>query len=234
MKETTADSSQMSDSDFMVHFLDTHKPPQEAVDHFHSIPWLSKHLSSPLYKLIPTFSRHLKATGEDYFFSRTLNTPNTIPHFLTLQLKDLQTPEPTTGPKIQPQTTPTSPRTTTIVPEHPDALALISLGPRGLDGHPSTIHGGVTCALLDETMGLLIMLHDNNVRGPGPRDALFTANLNVSYRLPIATSRDYLIKLWLTRRQGRKWFSKAQVTDEEGKVYAEADGLWVVANRDKL
>lgn len=232
MKETTADSSQMSESDFMVNFLTTHKPPQEAKDYFHSVPWLDKYLSSPVYKLIPTFSRHLKASGEDYFFSRTLNTPTTIPHFLTLQLKDFKTPEPVTG-NVQPQTAPQS-RTPAVAPEHPDAVAMISLGNPGVDGHPNVIHGGVTCALLDETMGLLIMLHDNNVRGPGPRDALFTANLNVSYRAPIATPANYLIKLWLVKRQGRKWFSKGQITDHDGKVYAEADGLWVVATRAKL
>lgn len=232
MKETTADSSQMSEADFMAQFLDLHKPPQEAIDYFHSVPWLSKYLSSPAYKLIATFSRHLKASGEDYFFSRTLNTPTTIPHFLTLQLTDFKTVEPVKG-NVKAQTTPPG-RTTTVAPEYPDAVAMISLGNPGIDGHPSVIHGGVTCALLDETMGLLVMLHDNNVRGPGPRDALFTANLNVSYRAPIPTPANYLIKLWLVQRQGRKWFSKGQIIDGDGRVYAEADGLWVVANREKL
>lgn len=232
MKETTADTSQMSEADFMAQFLDLHKPPQEAIDYFNSVPWLSKYLSSRAYKLIATFSRHLKKSGEDYFFSRTLNTAVTIPHFLTLQLKDFKTPEPVTG-KIQPQTIDQM-RTETIAPEYPDAVAMISLGNPGVDGHPNTIHGGVTCALLDETMGLLIMLHDTNVRGAGPRDALFTANLNVSYRLPIPTPADYLVKLWLVQRQGRKWYSKGQITDKDGKVYAEGTGLWVVANREKL
>lgn len=216
-------------------FLSTHTPPKEAVEHFHTVPWLSKYLSSPKYKTIPTFSRHLKASGEDYYFSRTLNTPITIPHMVTLQLADFKTPDPVSSDakpaNIPP---PSGPRTPTIVPEYPDALTMISLGTRGVDGHPGLIHGGVTCALLDETMGLLIMLHDNNVRGPGPRDALFTANLNVSYRAPINTPGDYLIKMWLVKRQGRKWFSKGQITDKNGKVYAEGDGLWVTTNRTKL
>lgn len=232
MKETTADSSQMSESDFMKNFLDLHHPPQEAIDYFNSVPWLSNYLSSPAYHVIATFSRHLKASGEDYFFSRTLNTPTTIPHFITLQSNDFKTPDPVTG-NAQHSITPSA-RSTTIAPDNPDALVMISLGNPGVDGHPNTIHGGVTCALMDETMGLLVMLHDNNVRGPGPRDALFTANLNVSYRAPIPTPANYLVKLWLVKRQGRKWFSKAQITDKDGKVYAEGDGLWVVANREKL
>lgn len=229
MKETPVPSS--TDKDFMVHFLTDNRPPQDAVDHFRSIPWLNNYLSSPLYDLLPTFSRHLKADGEDYFFSRTVNTPSTIPHMVTLQLKNMRTPEPVSG-STQAQTTPS--RTPVVAPEYPDAVVMLSLGKSGIDGHPGIIHGGMTCALLDETMGLLVMLHDNNIRGPGPRDALFTANLNVSYRLPIPTSADYLVKLWLVQRQGRKWFSKGQITDKDGKVYADADGLWVVASRSKI
>lgn len=83
-------------------------------------------------------------------------------------------------------------------------------------------------------MGLLIMLHDNNIRGPGPRDSLFTANLNVSYRAPVPTPSELLIKTWLVSRTGRKWRSKGQLVDKDGKVLAEADGLWVVARRDKM
>lgn len=233
MKETAEDSSAMSESDFMKTFLTTHRPPQEAIEYFHSIPWLSSYLSNPLYKIIPTFSRHLKASGEDYFFSRTLNTPITIPHMVTLQLADFKTVDPLPSdvklPPLQ-----FSPGAKTAVPKHPDAVTMLCLGTRGVDGHPGLIHGGVTCALLDETMGLLIMLHDNNIRGPGPRDALFTANLNVSYRAPVNTPGNYLVKMWLVKRQGRKWFSKGQITDEEGKVYAEADGLWIVAARAKI
>lgn len=154
---------------------------------------------------------------------------------VTLQLADFKTPEPIPS-DAQAQSPPpqSRPRTKTVVPEYPDAVTMISLSAPGVDGHPGLIHGGVTCALLDETMGLLIMLHDNNLRGPGPRDALFTANLNVSYRAPIHTPGDYLVKMWLVKRQGRKWFSKGQITDKDGKVYAEGDGLWVVAARTKL
>lgn len=232
MRETVEEVSSLSDSDFMSTFLDRHHPPPEAIEHFKGT-WLNSYLSNPTYKVIATFSRHLKTTGEDYFFSRTINTPSTIPHMVSLQLADFKTLEQTNGASER-ATSPSSYKTVTQVPENPDAVMLVSLGRQGLDGHPSTIHGGVTCALMDETMGLLIMLHDNNIRGPGPRDSLYTANLNVSYRAPVPTPSELLVKTWLVSRTGRKWRSKGQLVDKDGKVLAEADGLWVVARRDKM
>ena len=238
MKETQEDSSAMGAADFMTTFLEKNKPPPESVEYFKNVPWLNAHLSSPLYRPVPTFSRHLKTSGEDYFFSRTINTPTTIPHMITLQLRNFVTPSETTATsnagKNGPGRSPDAHRQKTAVPENPDVLILVSLGKTGLDGHPATIHGGVTCAILDETMGLLVMLHDNNIRGPGPRDSLYTANLNVSYRAPIPTPGELLVKTWLVSRQGRKWFSKGQIYDKNGLLLAEADGLWVVARREKM
>jgi len=230
MKEDSEESSHLSTADFMKTFIEAHAPPQESVQHFQSAPWLNAHISSPKYKLIPTFSRHLKSSGEDFFFSRTVNTAVTIPHMISLQLHDFTTPEPTT------ETIPTTTdhRTVTKAPDHPDAITMLALAGPGLNGHPSTLHGGVTCAILDETMGLLVMLHDNNIRGAGPRDSLYTANLNVSYRAPVPTPSDIMVKTWLVRRQGRKWFSKGQILDKEGVVLAEADGLWITTARTKL
>lgn len=235
MKETSDDSVDTGASDFLANFLSHHSPPQEAIDYFRSVPWLAKYMADPVYQLIPTFSRHLKHTGEDYYFSRTINTLATIPHMITLQLRDLPTPSPTDRPAPNHATSlQTNRLVQTIAPEYPDTLAMISLGKQGVDGHPGILHGGVACAILDEMMGLLIMLHYNKGRGPGNRDALFTANLNVSYRAPISTPGDYLVKLWATHRQGRKWFSKGQITDRHGKVLAEGDALWVVTARSKV
>lgn len=231
MKEDTEESSHMSTADFMKTFLDTHSPPQEAVQHFQSAPWLNNLISSPKYKVIPTFSRHLKSSGEDYFFSRTINTECTIPHMISLQLRDFVTVEPganASAPTI------TDHRTPTVAPEHPEAITMLAIAGPGLNGHPETLHGGVTCAILDETMGLLIMLHDNNVHGNGPRDSFYTANLNVTYRAPVPAPSDIMVKSWLVKRQGRKWYSKGQIVDKQGTVLVEADGLWVSTKRQKL
>ncbi|KAK5943668.1 hypothetical protein PMZ80_004676 [Knufia obscura] len=232
MKEDTEDSSHLNTSNFMTSFLADHAPPTESISHFKSISWLQPLITSPKYKVIPTFSRHLKSSGEDYFFSRTINTTVTIPHMISIQLRDFNTPEPSNSPPPSS----TSHKTPAIAPSHPDALTLLSLSSPGLNGHPSTLHGGVTCAILDETMGLLIMLHDNNTKADGKeeRDSLYTANLNVTYRAPVPTPGEVLVKTWLVGRQGRKWYSKGQIVDREGVVLAEADGLWVTARRQKM
>src|SRR5271155_5929070 len=61
----------MEDKSFLQKFIASHPVPQDAIDHFSSIPWTAPYLSHPLYVAIPTFSRILKPTGEDFFFSKT-------------------------------------------------------------------------------------------------------------------------------------------------------------------
>jgi acyl-coenzyme A thioesterase PaaI-like protein len=213
--------------DFMERFVHDHKVPRDALDHFASVPWTRLYLDDPVYKTIPTFSRVLKETGEDFFFARTLATPQTIPLLVSLQLKDLKLPaEAPKGTKVfsRDHTQPTE------VPEKPDTIFLLKLARPGLDGHPSVIHGGVGCAILDEMMGLCVMLHHQHISGP--RDSLFTVSLNVTYRAPVPTPSDVMVRAWLVSRQGRKWFSVGQITDKDGQVLTEAEGIWVMTKRE--
>ena len=87
----------------------------------------------------------------------------------------------------------------------------------------------MNCAILDEMMGLCVMLHHQKYEGP--RDSLFTANLNVTYRAPVPTPSDILVRCWLKARQGRKWLSIGQITDKDGNVLCEAEGLWILTHR---
>ena len=214
--------------DFMSKFITTHRVPEDARKHFASVPWTNRYLSNPLYKAIPTFSRVLKDSGEDYFFSRTVSSPSTIPHLVTLQLTDFKTPpESAKGQLKQRQ----SHNEVTKVPDNPDCVMLLALGRPGLDGHPSVIHGGMACAILDEMMGLCVMLHHQHISGP--RDSLFTASLNVTYRAPVPTPGDVLVKCWLVGREGRKWLAHGQIVDKDGVVMTEAEGLWMLAKRQE-
>lgn len=218
--------------DFMTGFIKSHKIPQETLDYF-SRPssWLAPLLTSPSYTVIPTFSRVLKRTGEDYFFSRTVSSPQTIPHMLTLQRTSFPYPKEIPRGSPIPHFSPeelTSPKATPS-PTEPDALFLIALARPGLDGHPHVIHGGMSCAILDEMLGLTVMLHHQHIQGP--RDSLFTANLNVSYKRPVPTPNDILVKCWLVGKQGRKWYSIGQLTDHDGNVMTEGKGVWVMTKR---
>lgn len=211
----------------MQKFIHDHKISREGLDYFASIPWTRSYLQDPLYKAIPTFSRVLKETGEDFFFARTVATPQTIPHLISLQLKDLVLP-----PEAPKGSNPFAKdyREPTKVPEKPDTVFFLRLARPGLDGHPSVIHGGMACAILDEMMGLCVMLHHQHISGP--RDSLFTVSLNVTYRLPVPTPSDVLVRAWLVTRQGRKWFSIGQITDKNGNVLTEAQGIWVLTKRE--
>jgi acyl-coenzyme A thioesterase PaaI-like protein len=217
---------QTEQMDFLAKFITTHRVPEDARRHFASVEWTSKFLSDPLYEAIPTFSRVLKESGEDYFFSRTISSPSTIPHLITLQLKDF--PYAEEGPKGSLKMR-TSHSEVTQVPTKPDTVMLLQLGRPGLDGHPSVVHGGMACAILDEMMGLCIMLHHQKITGA--RDSLFTVSLNVTYRAPVPTPSDVMVRCWLVGREGRKWLSRGQIVDKDGNVLTEGEGMWVLAKR---
>lgn len=208
--------------DFMQKFIASHSVPKDTLDYFSSKPWAVPWLSNPRYEPIPTFSRVLKPTGEDYFFSTTVSTPTTIPRLVTLRRKDLDTPV-VTAPQPRKEY---NHKSVTEVPENPDTVFFLSLGYPGIDGHPSTVHGGMLCAILDEMMGLCVMLHHQKIAGP--RDSLYTVNLNTTYRAAVPTPSDILVKSWLTRREGRKWSAIGQIVNPDGLVMTEAEGLWVL------
>ncbi|KPI45925.1 uncharacterized protein AB675_531 [Cyphellophora attinorum] len=226
-KETTTIAAE--GNNFMQNFIAEHKVPREAHQYFtRPDSWLTPYITSPSYDPIPTFSRVLKRTGEDYFFSRTVATPQTIPHLISLQRKAWHLPEETPKGQSIPYFDGDN-RAKVAAPAEPDTLFLLALARPGLDGHPHVIHGGMSCAILDEMMGLCIMLHHQHISGP--RDSLFTANLNVSYKAPVPTPSDVLVKAWLVARQGRKWYSIGQITDRDGNVLAEGKGIWVMTKR---
>lgn len=219
--------------EFHSAFLAQYQPPVEASRHFASIPWTNKWLSSPAYKPIPFWSRHSKSSGEDYFFANTINTTKTIPHMVTLQLRDLVTPEPSDTPSASSAVPgPTQP-TVTDNSRPPELVFLIQLGPNGIDGHPGVIHGGVICALLDEMMSTVVAQHLNNA-SPRPKGQIFTANLNTNFRAPVTTPAAVILKCWLVRRDMRKWLTRSQIEDESGRVLAEANAIWVVVRENKI
>jgi len=215
-------------NDFLAKFITAHRVPEDARNHFLSVDWTRRYIEDPQYQAIPTFSRVLKESGEDYFFSRTVSSPSTIPHLVTLQLKDLPVLPDSPKGTFQPTRHHSE---VTPVPEKPDCIMLLALGKPGLDGHPSVIHGGMACAILDETMGLCVMLHLQSLSGP--RDSLFTGNLNITFRAPVPTPSDVLVRCWLVRKQGRKWISRGQIVNKDGVVMTEAEGIWVVAKREE-
>lgn len=209
-------------------FFATHTVPESSIKHFSAIPWTAALLRDPAYTVIPTFSRTLKESGEDAFFSVTVNTATTIPEALCLRLHDLVAPAAPAGSPYNRTTTPTNPYSSPV-PAKPDVILLMTLGSPGLDGHPATIHGGMATAILDEMIGLCVMLHQTHISDP--RSAVYTARLDTVYRKPVPTPAEVAVRCWLTRRDGRKWWARGQIVDQEGVVLTESEGLWVEARK---
>ncbi|KIW88442.1 uncharacterized protein Z519_11011 [Cladophialophora bantiana CBS 173.52] len=211
---------------------------EEALKHFSCSRWTEQHLHDSAYEQVQTYSRLKKSTGEDYYMSRTLNTPSTIPHWMTLRRRDFNT-------RKSPATSKSTNEVRSSIkwgpngPQNPDVIFLLALGEKGIDSHPSTAHGGVQCAILDECMGLTIMFHYNSVfksrpDDTGPKDPVFTAKLTISFQRAVKTPGNYVVRSWLVSNEGRKWIARAQLLDQTGSVATEAKGLWVEARKGRL
>jgi acyl-coenzyme A thioesterase PaaI-like protein len=104
------------------------------------------------------------------------------------------------------------------------AVMRVTLG-KAFEGAPGRSHGGVVAALIDETMGVVMGIHD----------ALgFTAQLDITYLAPTPINEPITARAWLERRDGRKMHSRATVQAGD-VVVAEASALFItVATREFL
>ncbi|KAG2414852.1 hypothetical protein HFD88_006040 [Aspergillus terreus] len=208
------------DWDNYLDFLREVPVPADALSFFLARP-SARPYNPPTYHPIPWLSRHDKGDNTtDTLFSQALNSPNTIPRVLALLRADLL--EPSTP---VPGGTTTSPEEDAGPDETPHQVLFVQLG-TGLNGFTDTVHGGVLAALVDEALSTCVEAVRQRDAGES-KAKLFTANLNVSYRAPVYSPAVILVKTWLRRREGRKWFLEAQVVTEEGKVCTEVKALWI-------
>lgn len=185
-------------------------------------------MSDAEYEIVPFFSRYFNdKSGENRFFGHTVNTKTAIRHVLSLRRRNL-----TTG-AVAYNAGQTGIEQSPSIEKPPGVIALMSLG-RDLDAHPLIVHGGFQGVIFDEIMRFLILLHQDNIATPGPRDAHYTANMSMSYRAPVATPSDVLVRCWLKERQGRKWFTEADIVDSEGRILTQAQSMWITAKRPGL
>ncbi|KAJ5952421.1 Thioesterase superfamily [Penicillium vulpinum] len=228
--------------------------PAPAIAHLRTNSWANNLISSADYTPIQTDSRRLKpATGEDGYFSQTLNTPTTIPHCLTLQRRNL-TPAlaevPTWLPATKQDAASAAKPTPGINPA--DIIMICDLSSPGLSGHPSTAHGGIVATLIDETMSLAVAAHTNAPTALGfeednPRGSIFTVQLDVRYKKRVATPALLVIKARVVGRVGKKFWVRAQALQEDDEsagghlewtkrkiVKADAMAFWLVTSDSKL
>lgn len=211
-------------SNFLETFIKDCKVPEKTLSHFRSTDWTRRILEDETYEIVPFYSRYLNdTTGENRFFSATINTETGMPHFVSLRKRDWKNIEPLDEKVDDPFAAPAS------NVSH-EVLALASFG-RDLDAHASIVHGGVQCVMFDEIIRFLILLHHNATCKPGSRDSHYTVKMDVSWHAPMKTPGTVLMKARLLRREGRKWFTEAEIVDNEGTLLTKATAMWITARK---
>jgi len=217
-----------------LEYISTTPPPPATISRFNTVPWVRRYMENTAYKAIPVFSRNPNNHGENNYFSKTVNSPTTIPHWLCMMRKDFSTlaeePRQASQPRVSMLSGP-APNGQEQAPEYPDCVLILELG-SDLNGFPDTVHGGVLCAILDESLSLAVETH-RQLTGNG-RTELFTAQLNITYRAPVMAPSIVAVKTWLASRQGRKWYMRGQVENEHGNILTEATGLWIAAKEASM
>jgi uncharacterized protein (TIGR00369 family) len=90
--------------------------------------------------------------------------------------------------------------------------------PTRFEGPPKYVHGGVISTLLDEAMS-------KAVRASGV--TAMTRSMEIDLRRPVPSGVEVRIEGRLTRSEERKHWTEARILNQEGKVLASAQGLFV-------
>ncbi|KFZ17187.1 hypothetical protein V502_04694 [Pseudogymnoascus sp. VKM F-4520 (FW-2644)] len=184
---------------------------------FQSIPWCASLINDPGFVTIPTISRVSKESTEDALFGDILKTDKTISACLSLYKK---------------------PATSTASIE--EVTTLLSLE-SGLNGYARICHGGIVATILDEVMGILLSVNKDReaevaraTGGQVEQMAEVTAELTVKYLKPVETPRNVRVKVWISRREGRKFWMQGTIEDKSSTVLARGEAIFVRTRRGVL
>ena len=102
--------------------------------------------------------------------------------------------------------------------------ALVWFGPRS-EGAPGHVHGGGLLTALDEAMGAACWVLGRRV---------MTVKLTTLFRRPVPVGTTLLIVTEVRRERSRAVAVQGLLIDEEGELYAEAEGTFAVLPKDKF
>ncbi|HVC45798.1 MAG TPA: PaaI family thioesterase [Terracidiphilus sp.] len=92
------------------------------------------------------------------------------------------------------------------------------------EGPPGYLHGGIIATLLDESMS-------KAVRARGL--VAMTRHMAVDYMRPVRSGSAIRMEGRMVRSEGRKHWAQAEVRDDDGRVLAKAEGLFVEASPEQ-
>ena len=95
--------------------------------------------------------------------------------------------------------------------------AKVWFGPH-TEGPPESVHGGAIAAVLDEAMGAVCWMNGHPVVG---------ARITIDYRRMTPLGFEGRAEAWIDHLERRKIFIKSILTDENGRVHAEGEALFV-------
>jgi acyl-coenzyme A thioesterase PaaI-like protein len=103
---------------------------------------------------------------------------------------------------------------------------------RDVCGYPSTVHGGLTAAIVDETFGGLYtaLLTTGNLGATLPG---LTARLELDYKKKIPSGTVLLVTAELESVEPRKVWMKATVSNGDKSAFATGRALFVAPNIGK-
>eukprot|EP00882_Tetradesmus_deserticola_P012165 GHRQ01012889.1.p1 GENE.GHRQ01012889.1~~GHRQ01012889.1.p1 ORF type:complete len:297 (+),score=115.29 GHRQ01012889.1:332-1222(+) len=109
--------------------------------------------------------------------------------------------------------------------------SVVMLG-KDVCGYPSTVHGGLTAAIVDETFGGLYtaLLTTGNLGATLPG---LTARLELDYKKKISAGTVLLVTTELETVEPRKVWMKATVTDGGSNTFVQGRALFVAPNIGK-
>jgi len=87
-------------------------------------------------------------------------------------------------------------------------------------GPPGHAHGGLSAAVLDEVMGAAVWQAGYMVAA---------AKIEVNYRKPVPLGTLITTRGYITRRVGRKIYTRGEICLPSGAILVESKGLFVVA-----
>jgi len=95
------------------------------------------------------------------------------------------------------------------------------------EGHVMLAHGGVTAAILDETMG-----YANHVFEYYHKDQygfVFTGTATYKYLKPVPVGEKMYVYSRVTGYEDRRRFVTGEIVDADGVVYVQSDAVYVVS-----
>ena len=93
------------------------------------------------------------------------------------------------------------------------------------EGYPGYLHGGITCAILDEAMGWAAYHLSAGALAA-------TGRLQIKFRRPLLIGEPLTVTASITRRSTRHLWTEATVKRKDGKLAAEATAIMSISDSE--